>query len=102
MSQEGLVVHTNHYVEEHPGKKDNTLLRDSKARLSRMSMLAKVSNPDVKSIRRMLEDQRGCPTAINRQRTEEDRIETLLSIVMDLGKCSANVRMKGRRKLNTS
>lgn len=93
MSPEGLVVHTNHFIEEHPGVQENIELKDTKTRLARISELAKAAKADVGSVGKMLEDEDGYPTAINRQRTEDSSTSTLFSIVMDLGARSADARI---------
>ncbi|KAI4278926.1 MAG: hypothetical protein L6R38_005141 [Xanthoria sp. 2 TBL-2021] len=93
MCDKGRVIHTNHFVHEHPGVEENVLLKDSEARLARISVLVKTATPDVASIRRLLEDEDGYPISINRQRTHESTIATLFSIVMRLDKGYADVRM---------
>lgn len=100
MSPEGLVVHTNHFIKEHPRVEENIELKDSETRLTRISKLAETAKADVGSVRAMLEDEDGYPTAINRQRTQDSSIATLFSIVMDLGERSASVQV-GRPSLTT-
>ncbi|CAO1603387.1 hypothetical protein XANCAGTX0491_006976 [Xanthoria calcicola] len=93
MCNKGLVIHTNHFVHEHPGVAENVLFKDSGARLTRISELVKTVRPDVVSVRRLLEDQDGYPTSINRQPTHGSTIATLFSIVMQLDKGYADVRV---------
>ncbi len=61
MCQRGTVMHTNHFVEEHRGVKENVLLKDSEARLARIGELVKVAEPDFASIRQLLQDEDGYP-----------------------------------------
>ncbi|KAL8951072.1 MAG: hypothetical protein Q9222_002912 [Ikaeria aurantiellina] len=93
MSEKGVVIHTNHFLGEHPGVKEDVQLKDSKARLERIQQLVEGSKPIPNSIVRMLEDEDGFPTSINRQRTDDSSIATLFSIVMDLAGTSASVRI---------
>lgn len=89
----GRVIHTNHFIEAHPGVIENVQLKDTYARLARATELAKNARPDVESIQQLLTDEDGFPTAINRQRTDKDTIATLFSIVIDLKRRFAKVRM---------
>ncbi|KAL8927492.1 MAG: hypothetical protein Q9208_002297 [Pyrenodesmia sp. 3 TL-2023] len=59
MSPEGLVVHTNHFIKEHPWVEENIKLEDSQARLTWISKLAETAEADVESFRAMLEDEDG-------------------------------------------
>ena len=93
MCDRGRVIHTNHFINKHPGVEENILLKDSEARLSRISELVKAVRPDVASMRRLLEDEDGYPVSINRQRTHDSTIATLFSIVMQLDKGYADVRV---------
>ncbi|KAI4133226.1 MAG: hypothetical protein LQ338_000284 [Usnochroma carphineum] len=93
MSPGGLVVHTNHFIKEHPGVEENIQMEDTEARLTRISKLANIAEADIGSVQKMLEDEDGYPTAINRQRTQDSSTATLFSIVMDLGARSASVRI---------
>ena len=93
MSSKGLIIHTNHYIKDHPGVEENVQLKDSYARLTRIHELTRSATVDLESIKRMLEDEDGFPTAINRQRTDDSTMATLFSIVMDLDERCADVRM---------
>ncbi|KAL9001514.1 MAG: hypothetical protein Q9169_000089 [Polycauliona sp. 2 TL-2023] len=93
MDDGGKVIHTNHFIEEHPGVEENVLLQDSGARLARINELVKSAMPDVTSIRRLLDDEDGYPVSINRQRTSESTIATLFSIIMQLDKGYGDVWM---------
>ncbi|KAL8674818.1 MAG: hypothetical protein Q9168_000799 [Polycauliona sp. 1 TL-2023] len=91
MCDGGKILHTNHFVEAHPGIEENILLQDSEARLARTSDLVEAARPDIASVRRLLDDEDGYPISINRQRTSESTIATLFSIVMQLDKDYADV-----------
>ncbi|KAL8693034.1 MAG: hypothetical protein Q9218_002050 [Villophora microphyllina] len=93
MSREGLVTHTNHYVKEHAGVEESEQFEDTKPRLARIDELVKTVKADAESIQTLLEDENGFPTSINRQRTEDSTFATLFSIVMDLARCVADVRI---------
>lgn len=93
MSPEGLVLHTNHFVLEHPGVEERIQMKDTKARLTHVSNLAKAAYAGLESIQKLLEDEDGYPTAINRQRTKDSSVATLFSIVMDLEARFASVRL---------
>ncbi|KAL8841482.1 MAG: hypothetical protein Q9170_000945 [Blastenia crenularia] len=93
MSSKGVVTHTNHYIDEHPGVEDEPDLKDTYARLERITELIKFAKPDLRSVQTLLEDDRGYPASINRQRTDNSSVMTLFSIVMDLPGHSAEVRV---------
>ncbi|KAL8677693.1 MAG: hypothetical protein Q9224_001629 [Gallowayella concinna] len=93
MSNGGRVIHTNHYIQVHPGVIENVPYKDTFARLARATELAKDSRPEIVSVQKLLQDEEGYPTAINRQHTDDDTTATLFSIVMDLEGRFADVRM---------
>ena len=93
MSDEGLLTHTNHFVETHPGVVDSMQLKDSPGRLDRINDLVKSTQPDINQIAKLLEDEEDFPTSICRERTEDSTVATLFSIVMDLGKTRAEVKL---------
>lgn len=93
MSEEGLVVHTNHFIGSHPGVEENVEMKDTKTRLARINELTRTVKPGIESIKTLLEDENGFPTSINRQRTDDSSMTTLFSIVMDLEARSADVRI---------
>ena len=79
MCQRGTVMHTNRFIEEHPGVKENMLLKDSVARLTRISEHVKATELDLASIRQYLHDEDRYPMSTNRQRTRESIIATSFS-----------------------
>ncbi|KAL8722020.1 MAG: hypothetical protein Q9225_001396 [Loekoesia sp. 1 TL-2023] len=93
MSSQELIVHTNHYIGRHPGVEENVHIEDSYARLARIQELMKSAKAELGSIQKLLEDEDGYPTAINRQRTDDSTIATMFSIVMDLKGRSATVQV---------
>ncbi|KAL9595474.1 MAG: hypothetical protein Q9219_006434 [cf. Caloplaca sp. 3 TL-2023] len=90
---QGLITHTNHYIEEHPGIEEDPDLKDTYTRLERIRRLIKLAKPNMRSIHDLLKDEDGFPHAINRQRTDNSTIATLFSIVMDLKQKFADVRI---------
>ena len=93
MSAKGLLTHTNHFVEAHPGVDDLLQLKDSFDRLDRINLLVQSCQPNSEQISKILEDQDRFPTSICRDQTEESTVATLFSIVMDLGRRRAKVRL---------
>ena len=93
MSAKGSLTHTNHFVDTHPGVDDLLQLKDSPDRLGRINSLVQSCQPNAEQISKILEDQDGFPTSICREQTEESTVATLFSIVMDLGKRRATVRL---------
>ena len=97
---QGILTHTNHLLKPHPGVEDKMALTDSPTRLERINELigreaARVyaSEAQSETIQTWLADEDNFPTAICRARTEESSVATLFSIVMDLEKRSAEVKM---------
>ena len=91
MSEGGLITHTNHFIREHPGVEEKVHFRNTQPRLERIHELLKAAKPDIDSVRKLLEDENGFPTSINRQRTDDSTFATLFSVVMDLAAGFANV-----------
>ncbi|ETI27535.1 hypothetical protein G647_09726 [Cladophialophora carrionii CBS 160.54] len=89
----GTCTHSNHLVKKH--KVEGTVfLNDSPFRLDRIQELMRtVDKPSVEKISEMLKDDKNYPTAINRAVGEKSTSQTLFSIVMDLGKGFARVKM---------
>jgi isopenicillin-N N-acyltransferase like protein len=93
MNSNGVCTHSNHLVEGHKIQ-DKTFLADSPMRLSRIGELIEATeNPTMETLAGLLKDEQNYPTAINRAQTEKSSIETLFSIVMDLTKRTAIVKM---------
>ena len=121
MGAEGAVVHTNHLVRLHEGVEDPLRWVDSRPRLERVGeLLRDVGREGVGGVERgeggevergegggvgraeggvergielILQDEQGWPTSICRQRTETSTVETLFSVVMDLGRKRGRARM---------
>ena len=96
--REGKVLHTNHFVVEHPGVVDKMQLKDSPFRLQRIHDLVKAAEteylaPNVERLDKFLEDEMNYPTAICRAETDDSTVATLFSIVMDLNEKAAKVRL---------
>ncbi|KAH6842429.1 acyl-coenzyme A:6-aminopenicillanic-acid-acyltransferase [Chaetomium sp. MPI-CAGE-AT-0009] len=98
MSDAGVCMHTNHYLEDHAaGVVDARLLgEDSPARLERVQTLIAQEGadaaPSFERIERFLRDEEGYPYSICRTRARDCRLETLFSICMDLSEKKATVR----------
>jgi isopenicillin-N N-acyltransferase like protein len=98
MNREGIVTHTNHYVVKH---KESVVeapdwLPDTRFRLSRINQLlngAKEEEPNVEVAARFLKDEtEGDGAAICRSaKSTKNDLQTLFSIIMDLGKKKAKV-----------
>lgn len=99
--ERGRVVHTNHLVLEHPGVEEPGWLPDSKERLVRMGVLtdgegALVAGDGKVDFARVLElfkDEEGFPCSINRLGVSEGESQTLFTIVMDLERKEALVKV---------
>lgn len=94
MSHDGIVTHTNHYVEPHAAE-SIMYLSDTEFRLWRIRELLKKANsrPNLDVIEAMLNDEKNFPGSICRGHSKESTAETLFSIVMDLENKSAHVRV---------
>ncbi|MCJ1252065.1 hypothetical protein MMC30_009303 [Trapelia coarctata] len=95
MSDRGIITHTNHFVEQHPGVEERINLLDSPMRLARINHLLSAHNGplDANAVEGMLKDEEGYPVGICREETEESTVATLFSIVMELHKKAASVTM---------
>ncbi|KAJ4164334.1 hypothetical protein LMH87_006011 [Akanthomyces muscarius] len=99
----GQVAHTNHFLVQHdPAVEDAFIFPDSLARMKRIGLLLAQGKkqveeegilPPVACCERMLEDEDGYPTAINRKSSPVRESETLFSIVADLDAKVAHVRL---------
>lgn len=91
----GVNTHSNHLTVEHAGVDDKGMLKDSPFRLRRIrDLLADTGpNPGLQQLRDLLKDDQNAPAAINRSATEKSTIRTLFSVVMDLRKKFAIVKM---------
>lgn len=95
MSDHGIVTHTNHFVEQHPGVEERIGLPDSPVRLARINHLLSAHNGalDAKTVEKMLKDEDVYPVGICRDETADSTVATLFSIVMELHKKSALLTM---------
>lgn len=93
----GRVVHTNHLVLEHPGVEEPGWLPDSGERLERIGVLTGgdflAGEVDVKRVVELFKDEEGFPCSINRLQVKEGESQTLFTIVMDLGRKEALVKV---------
>lgn len=93
----GRVVHTNHLVLEHPGVEEPGWLPDSGERLERIGVLTDgdflAGEVDVKKVVELFKDEEGFPCSINRLQVKEGESQTLFTIVMDLGRKEALVKV---------
>ena len=96
---QGILTHTNHYIQPHPGVEDLMALKDSPTRLKRIDQLVHEQtkkrldsgNLEMEDVRSILKDEDNFPTAICRSRTDNSSIATLFNIVMDLKNRKAEV-----------
>lgn len=95
--ERGRVVHTNHLVLEHPGVEEAGWLPDSRDRLARITALtdgdALKGKIDTARVAELLKDEEGLPFSINRLQATEGESQTLFTIVMDLGRKEALVKV---------
>ena len=97
----GQIAHTNHFLVKHaPGVVDACIFPDSLSRMKRITVLLEGASEQVtegmspiESFERMLEDEDGFPTAINRKSSPIRRSETLYSFVADLDGSTARLRL---------
>ncbi|KAH8767439.1 acyl-coenzyme A:6-aminopenicillanic acid acyl-transferase-domain-containing protein [Diaporthe sp. PMI_573] len=97
----GRVVHTNHLVLEHPGVDEPGWLPDSQERLVRMGVLTEGGGEalvvgekvDFTKVMELFKDEDGFPCSINRLQVKEGDSQTLFTIVMDLGRKEALVKV---------
>ncbi|MCJ1404784.1 hypothetical protein MMC11_008010 [Xylographa trunciseda] len=89
----GIVIHTNHYVKDHPGVRECIDLPDSVTRLDHIEKL--ISNyqdgPTTKAVSEMLKDEQNYPVSICRAETEKSTTATLFCIIMKLDEKLATV-----------
>ncbi|KAK7702567.1 hypothetical protein SLS64_009530 [Diaporthe eres] len=95
--EKGRVVHTNHLVLEHPEVEEPGWLPDSRERLARIGALTDeevlAGKWDVKRVVELFKDEDGFPFSINRLKVKEGDSQTLFTIVMDLGRREALVKV---------
>lgn len=104
--EKGRVVHTNHLVLEHPGVEEPGWLPDSVGRLVRMGVLTDGEGDragllvaggggevDFAKVLELFKDEEGFPCSINRLGVAEGESQTLFTIVMDLGRKEALVKV---------
>lgn len=93
----GRVVHTNHLLLEHPGVEEPGWLPDSGERLERIRVLTDgdvlTGKVDIKKVVELFKDEEGFPCSINRLQVSEGESQTLFTIVMDLGRREALVKV---------
>ena len=95
MSSRGVITHTNHFIKDHSGVDKSSDLPDSPFRLERINHLVESckKDPEMGDIELMLQDEMNYPASINRDRTRESSVATLFSIVMELKKGVASVKL---------
>jgi isopenicillin-N N-acyltransferase-like protein len=97
----GQIAHTNHFLVKHdPAVIDSHIFPDSITRQKRiMSLLEEARHQKqrvkapAESFEKMLEDEEGFPTAINRKSSPIRQSETLYSFVVDLNNRTARLRL---------
>ncbi|CAI7630853.1 unnamed protein product [Penicillium pancosmium] len=97
----GQIAHTNHFLAKHdPAVKDSHIFPDSITRQKRIMLLLEQARQQEQGIKapaesfeKMLEDEEGFPTAINRKSSPIRQSETLYSFVADLNKRTARLRL---------
>lgn len=90
----GICVHSNHLIKAH-NIPDLKMLKDSPFRLSRAKelLLESGTQPHMDTLTDVLKDEKNYPAAICRAAGSESSIATLFSIMMDLKKKYAKVKM---------
>ncbi|POS72902.1 isopenicillin-N N-acyltransferase [Diaporthe helianthi] len=103
--KKGRVLHTNHLLLEHPGVDEPGWLPDSGERLARMTVLtdgfgdgaqvlvADRGEVDLQRVLDFFKDEDGFPCSINRLGVKEGESQTLFTIIMDLGRKKALVKV---------
>jgi isopenicillin-N N-acyltransferase-like protein len=101
--KKGRIAHSNHFLAEHdPGVCDAVFFPDSRSRMERVTALldqaeTMLENPSSASgftaVEKILADEDGFPTAINRKSSPGNGNSTLFSIVMDLNGRTAVVKL---------
>jgi isopenicillin-N N-acyltransferase-like protein len=92
---QGVITHTNHYVMKHDAVEDPDL-EDSFRRLPRIEKLIRErqgEGPTTEGIFDMLKDEEGFPMAICRKSGGGSQSSTLFSIVIDLSRRMAQVKV---------
>jgi isopenicillin-N N-acyltransferase like protein len=105
----GWVAHTNHFLEKMPvGVEPAVVLEDSPVRMARIVELLRGEKVDAESSRlenaegcevgvtdveKMLEDEKGFPSSINKAAVDGKGFQTLFSIVMDLRGREGRIRV---------
>ncbi|KAL9621300.1 MAG: hypothetical protein Q9160_004191 [Pyrenula sp. 1 TL-2023] len=92
---DGVVTHTNHYIEPHQTVETKLAFPDSPFRLARIRELVKNAGtePSASKIEEMMQDEENYPASICRAETEKSTVATLFSIVMDLPAKEAHVKI---------
>ena len=96
MSENGIVIHTNHFIKEHVGVKESRQLLDSPFRLQRIEYLirsCREAHPASKDIQLFLEDEENYPTSICRAQTGKSMAATVFSIIMTLHEGYADIKV---------
>jgi len=97
--EDGRIAHSNHFLVPHAHHvQESFLLTDTRDRMVQATCLLKEfaqggKPATVNMLEKILEDEKGSPSAINRAGTEKSPISTLFSIVMDLKTKTARVRI---------
>ncbi|RFU27348.1 hypothetical protein B7463_g9006, partial [Scytalidium lignicola] len=95
--EQGVVTHSNHFIAPHAeGVNEVVMISDTTDRLARIRKLIKINEsggPKVEVVERMLEDEEGSPNSICRSSAGDWLVQTLFSIVMDLGERRGHVRV---------
>ena len=93
MSDRGIVTHTNHFVEKHPGVEERIFWSDSLTRLRRINHLIQAydDSPSIEAVSMMLNDEHDFPVSICRAQTEKSTSATLFSVTMRLDERKAIV-----------
>lgn len=91
----GRIVHTNHFLLEHPREADIVWVKDSLTRAPTMAENADKlgKEPSWEDVSKLFEDEQNYPGSICRFETEETGSATLFNIVMDLKSKKAVVRL---------
>ena len=95
MSSRGVLTHTNHFIRHHSGVAESSDLPDSPFRLARINNMIESchNDPHADDIEFMMTDEENYPASINRGRTKDSSVATLFSIVMELEKRVATVKI---------
>lgn len=95
MDGQGRVMHSNHYLLEHPGVEEVNWWKDSPFRVDRIEELAKGvgSSPSMTEVQKMFADEENCPAAVCRKQEGVSDAATLFNIVMDLEQKVAKITL---------